>query len=206
MPMCFRMLGKSVIKQKWGISSKYPCSESNLKTVVKQLSFAFSSLFTRLPGALLLSQRLMDGMGFRPVQILHIDFYSFAVLISIKFCTKLKFFDREWLLWGHCWTTFVGEKFETFLQEGYETYNHGRSTSHSTGCDADPSKLDRMHHQLYLCIAAAVKTSLCQISLCYMWDCETGNSFRRGYAAVNSTCFPALSTLVLALWTQREEE
>lgn len=60
MPMCFRMFGKSVCyKAEMRISSKYPCSEPNLKTVVKQLSFAFSSLFTKLPGALLLSQRLM---------------------------------------------------------------------------------------------------------------------------------------------------
>lgn len=42
-------------------------------------------------------------------------------------------------------------------------YNRGRSTSHSTGSAEDPSKLVRMHHQLYLYIAAAVKTSLCQI-------------------------------------------
>lgn len=56
-------------------------------------------------------------------------------------------------------------------------YNHGRSTSHSTGCAANPSKADRMHHQLYLCTAAAVKTSLCQNSLCNVWDCERGNSF-----------------------------
>lgn len=78
-------------------------------------------------------------------------------------------------------------------------YNHGRSTSHSAGCAADPSKLDRMHQQLYPCITAAVKSSLCQISLCYTWDCETGNSFRRGYAAVNSACCSTQSTLVLAL-------
>lgn len=99
MPMCFRMLDESVVKQKRGISSKHPCSEPNLKTAVKLKSFAFSSLFTRLPGALLLSQRLMDGTGSRPAQILYVHFYSFAVLILIKFCTKLKFFfDREWLL------------------------------------------------------------------------------------------------------------
>lgn len=84
MPMCFRVLDKSVVKQKWGISSKHPCSEPNLKTAVKPKSFAFSSLFTRLPGALLLSQRLMDGTGSRPAQILYVHFYSFAVLILIK--------------------------------------------------------------------------------------------------------------------------
>lgn len=79
-------------------------------------------------------------MGSKPVQILHIHVYSFAVLISIKFCTKLKFFNRVAAL-RILLNSFVGEKLETFLQEIYEMYNHG-----STGSADDPSKLGRMHH------------------------------------------------------------
>lgn len=73
-----------------------PCSEPNLKTAVKLKSFAFSSLFARLLGTLLVSQRLMDGTGSRPAQILYVHFYSFSVLILIKFYTEVKFFfDTE---------------------------------------------------------------------------------------------------------------
>lgn len=43
-----------------------------------------------------MSQRLMDGMGSRPAQIIYVHFYSFAVLILIKFYTEVKFFfDTE---------------------------------------------------------------------------------------------------------------
>lgn len=38
----------------------------------------------------------MDGMGSTPAQILYVHFYSFAVLILIKFYTEVKFFfDTE---------------------------------------------------------------------------------------------------------------
>lgn len=71
-------------------------AQSQISRLLLNWSFSSSSLFTRLPGTLLVSQRLMDGMGSRPAQIIYVHFYSFAVLILIKFYTEVKFFfDTE---------------------------------------------------------------------------------------------------------------